>query len=75
MAIVGIWVEKGMGLIVPGFIPTPLGDLVEYTPSLIEILVSLGIWSFGALIFTMYGKVAIAIETGELRYQTGENLR
>jgi molybdopterin-containing oxidoreductase family membrane subunit len=75
MAIVGIWVEKGMGLIVPGFIPTPLGDLVEYTPSKIEILVSLGIWSFGALIFTMYGKVAIAIETGELRFQTKENLR
>ena len=75
MAFVGIWVEKGMGLIVPGFIPTPLGDLVEYTPSKIEILVSLGIWSFGALIFTMMGKVIIAIETGELRFQTKENLR
>ena len=75
MAFVGIWVEKGMGLIVPGFIPTPLGDLVEYTPSKIEILVSLGIWSFGALIFTMMGKVAIAIETGELRFQTKETLR
>ena len=74
-AFVGIWVEKGMGLIVPGFIPTPLGDLVEYTPSTIEILVSLGIWSFGALIFTMMGKVVIAIETGELRFQTQENLR
>jgi len=74
MAFVGIWVEKGMGLIVPGFIPTPLGDLVEYTPSKIEILVSLGIWSFGALLFTMMGKVVIAIETGELRFQTKENL-
>jgi molybdopterin-containing oxidoreductase family membrane subunit len=74
MAFVGIWVEKGMGLIVPGFIPTPLGDLVEYTPSRIEILVSLGIWSFGALLFTMMGKVVIAIETGELRFQTKENL-
>ena len=74
MAFVGIWVEKGMGLIVPGFIPTPLGDLVEYTPSKIEILVSLGIWAFGALIFTMMGKVVIAIETGELRFQTKENL-
>ena len=75
MAFVGIWVEKGMGLIVPGFIPTPLGDLVEYTPSMIEILVSLGIWSFGALLFTMMGKVVLAIETGELRFQTKENLR
>ncbi len=75
MAFFGIWVEKGMGLIVPGFIPTPLGDLVEYTPSEIEILVSLGIWSFGALLFTMMGKVVLAIETGELRFQTKENLR
>jgi len=75
MAFLGIWVEKGMGLIVPGFIPTPLGDLVEYTPSKIEILVSLGIWSFGALLFTMMGKVVLAIETGELRFQTKENLR
>jgi molybdopterin-containing oxidoreductase family membrane subunit len=74
MAFVGIWVEKGMGLIVPGFIPTPLGDLVEYTPSQIEILVSLGIWAFGALLFTMMGKVVLAIETGELRFQTQENL-
>lgn len=74
MAFVGIWVEKGMGLIVPGFIPTPLGDLVEYTPSKIEFLVSLGIWAFGALLFTMMGKVVIAIETGELRFQTKENL-
>ena len=32
--------EKGMGLVIPGFIPSPLGDLVEYTPSMVETLVS-----------------------------------
>ncbi|MEZ5581736.1 MAG: hypothetical protein R3F37_02185 [Candidatus Competibacteraceae bacterium] len=26
----GIWIEKGMGLVVPGFIPTPLGEIFEY---------------------------------------------
>ena len=67
MTIVAIWIEKGMGLIIPGFIPTPLGDLVEYTPSLVEFFVSLGIWAFGALLFTILAKVAIAIQTGELR--------
>ena len=25
LCIVGIWIEKGMGLVIPGFIPTPLG--------------------------------------------------
>ncbi|MDA0710024.1 MAG: polysulfide reductase, partial [bacterium] len=65
--IVGIWIEKGMGLIIPGFVPTPSGDLVEYSPSLIEFLVSIGIWALGALVFTVLAKVAIAIQEGNLR--------
>ncbi len=67
LAVLGIWIEKGMGLIIPGFIPTPLGDMVEYTPSLVEFFVCLGIWSFGALLFTILAKVAVAIQVGELR--------
>ena len=49
MAFVGIWIEKGMGLVVPGFIPTPLGEVFEYRPTLTEWLVALGIWALGAL--------------------------
>ena len=64
---VGVWIEKGMGLIIPGFIPTPLGDLVEYTPSLTEFFVCLGIWAFGALLFTLMAKTAIAIQRGSLK--------
>ena len=67
LAIVGIWVEKGMGLLVPGFIPSPLGDIVEYTPSITEISVSAGIWALGFFLFTLFLKAAIPIETGELR--------
>ena len=33
LAFAGIWIEKGMGLVVPGFIPTPLGEVFEYTPT------------------------------------------
>ncbi|HBF13305.1 MAG TPA: polysulfide reductase [Deltaproteobacteria bacterium] len=68
-AIVGIWIEKGMGLIVPGFIPTPLGDIVEYAPSLTEIQVCVGIWATGFFIFTLLLKAAIPIESGKLRWQ------
>lgn len=66
LTIIGVWIEKGMGVIIPGFIPSPLGDLVEYTPSVVEFMVSLGIWSFGALMLTVLIKVASAIERGDL---------
>ena len=56
----------GMGLLIPGFIPSPLGDVNEYTPSLNEFLVCLGIWALGALIYTTTSKVAISIELGKL---------
>lgn len=62
--IVGIWIEKGMGLVVPGFIPTPLGDIVEYSPSWNETLVSLGIWAFGLLVYTVLLRVAVPILQG-----------
>lgn len=71
-AVLGIWVEKGMGLIVPGFIPSPLGDLVEYTPSAIEFFICLGIWAVGAIIYTVLAKVCIAVQTGRLRYHKSD---
>jgi Ni/Fe-hydrogenase subunit HybB-like protein len=67
LAIVGVWIEKGMGLVVPGFVPTPLGEVFEYSPHWAEVFISLGIWALGMLIFTLLAKVAIPIELGELR--------
>ncbi|MGD2118490.1 MAG: polysulfide reductase NrfD [Chromatiales bacterium] len=67
LTIIGVWIEKGMGFVVPGFIPTPIGEIYEYTPSAIEIAVSLGIWALGFLIFTLLAKAAIPIEYGVLR--------
>jgi Ni/Fe-hydrogenase subunit HybB-like protein len=66
MAIVGIWIEKGMGLVVPGFIPTPLGEIVEYTPSVNETLVCFGIWAFGLLCYTVFLRMAVPIMQGRL---------
>jgi len=66
LLIVAIWIEKGMGLIVPGFIPTPLGEIFEYAPSLIETLVSLAIWAFGLLVMTLLIKFATDVETGRV---------
>lgn len=68
MLIVGIWIEKGMGMIVPAFIPTPLGEIVEYLPTLNESLVTLGIWAGGLLIYTILVRVTIPVLTGRLTY-------
>jgi hypothetical protein len=66
LAIVGIWIEKGMGLVIPGFIPTPLGAMIEYSPSLNETLVCLGIWAFGLLCYTVFLRMSVPILQGRL---------
>jgi CBS domain-containing protein len=57
-----------MGLIIPGFIPDTLGEIYEYMPSMKEVLISVGIWAFGAMIYTMFVRVVIALDTGRLRH-------
>lgn len=68
LIIVGVWIEKGPGFIIPGFVPDPLGEIHEYVPNLVELMVSFGIWATGFLIFTLLMKVAIPIETGEFSH-------
>jgi molybdopterin-containing oxidoreductase family membrane subunit len=65
---IGIWIEKGMGLIVPGFIPDTLHDLHEYMPSTREVWIGLGIWAFGGLLYTLAVRTVIALDTGRLRH-------
>jgi Ni/Fe-hydrogenase subunit HybB-like protein len=67
LIVVGVWMEKGVGFIVPGFIPTPLGEIWEYVPRMPEILITVGVWGIGFLFYTLAVKIAIPIETGEMR--------
>ncbi|MCG7902972.1 MAG: polysulfide reductase NrfD [Candidatus Thiodiazotropha lotti] len=69
-AFVGIWIEKGMGLMLPGVIPTPVGEFAEYTPSHIELMVVGGIWAIGFFLLTFMLKGAVAVLQGEVRYRT-----
>jgi Ni/Fe-hydrogenase subunit HybB-like protein len=64
---VAIEIEKGMGTIIPGFIPEPWGNVVEYSPTRVEWTVSLGILALGCFVFTVLAKAAIPIELGRLR--------
>jgi molybdopterin-containing oxidoreductase family membrane subunit len=63
----GIWVEKGIGLVITGFIPSPLGEIVEYTPTWVELCVTAGIWALGLFVLTILVRVALPIEVGEAR--------
>jgi len=70
LIIMGVYIEKGMGLIVPGFVPDTLGEIYEYSPTMSEILVTMGIWATGALLYTVLLKFAVPIYTGKLRFET-----
>jgi molybdopterin-containing oxidoreductase family membrane subunit len=75
LIITGVYIEKGMGLIIPGFIPGTLGEIFEYGPSAIEKSVTLGIWAMGAMFFTLFLKFALPIYTGELRFKTSDDTK
>jgi len=58
----GIWIEKGIGLIVPGLVPSPLGEIVDYAPSWVEVSVTLGILALGVFVVSVLLKPALIIE-------------
>ncbi len=71
MAFVGIWIEKGMGLVVPGYIPSPIGEVTEYYPTFVEWLLTAGIWAFGFFVLTILLKGAIGILLGDIKFGAG----
>ena len=75
LAFVGIWIEKGMGLIIPGFIPNTLHEIVEYLPNGVEWRVTAGIWAAGLMVYTLAIRVAMPIFSGEvsLEKETGRH--
>lgn len=68
-AFAGVWIEKGMGLIIPGFVPSTLHEIVEYVPTLTEWKITAGIWAFGFMLLTVAVKVALPVLSGELRHR------
>jgi Ni/Fe-hydrogenase subunit HybB-like protein len=64
---VGVWIEKGMGLIVPGFLPSTLGELVDYSPSVVEWKVMAGVWALFAMVLTVGVRSATAVLGEDVR--------
>jgi molybdopterin-containing oxidoreductase family membrane subunit len=61
----GVYIEKGMALVMPGFTPDTLGEIYEYVPTGTEVAVGAGIFAVGFLVFTLLTKIAIAITQGD----------
>ncbi|MEE8329763.1 MAG: NrfD/PsrC family molybdoenzyme membrane anchor subunit [Thermodesulfovibrionia bacterium] len=59
---ISLWIDKGFGLVIGGFVPNPFGRVTEYFPTLPEVLISLGIWAVGFLILTVLYKVVVAVK-------------
>ena len=59
--ILALWIEKGVGMVVIGFIPAPLGQVTEYIPTLPEIMITIGVYSIGFLILTVFYKIITTV--------------
>lgn len=70
LAFAATWIEKGMGLVVPGFVPSTLHEIVVYAPSVTEWKVTAGIWAFGLMVYTVALKVALPILSGAERVRS-----
>jgi Ni/Fe-hydrogenase subunit HybB-like protein len=69
---IAIWMEKGIGLIVPGLIPSPLGEVVDYLPTWVELSITIGIFCLGLTVVTFLIRAALIIEE---RYEKNNLLR
>jgi Ni/Fe-hydrogenase subunit HybB-like protein len=56
-----LWIEKGISLVIGGFIPSPLEAVTEYSPTLPEMSITLGIWALGFLVLTVLYQVALYV--------------
>ncbi|HWT81669.1 MAG TPA: menaquinol oxidoreductase, partial [Candidatus Methylomirabilis sp.] len=65
MVFLSLWIDKGLGLIVGGFVPTPLGHVTSYIPTMPEMSITLAIWAVGFLMITIFYKIALSVR-GEL---------
>ncbi len=64
MVFLSLWIDKGLGLIVGGFVPSPLGHVTSYVPTLPEMVITLAVWAVGLLLITVFYKIALSVREG-----------
>jgi molybdopterin-containing oxidoreductase family membrane subunit len=58
----GLWLDKGIGLVLGGFVPNPLDEITEYAATGPEIAITIGVWAMGFAILTALYRIAITIK-------------
>ncbi len=64
-----LWIDKGLGMVIAGFVPNPLGQVVHYWPTLPELMISFAIYAIGLLVLTALYKIALEVR-GQLKKAT-----
>jgi Ni/Fe-hydrogenase subunit HybB-like protein len=59
--ITAIWIEKGVGMVVAGFVPNPLGRITDYAPTGVEIAITTGVYAFGFLMLTLIYRIVVNV--------------
>jgi molybdopterin-containing oxidoreductase family membrane subunit len=59
--VASLWIEKGLGMVITGFVPNPLGHVREYWPTLPETAIALGIYAVGGLVLSVLYKIAVGV--------------
>jgi len=59
---IGTWIDKGLGMISGGFVPSPLHHVNEYAPTFPEIGITLGVYAVGALVLTVLYKIVVSVK-------------
>ncbi|HEB76240.1 MAG TPA: menaquinol oxidoreductase [Nitrospirae bacterium] len=67
---VSLWIDKGFGLIVGGFVPNPFERVTEYWPTMPETMITIAVWAVGLLVLTVLYKVAISVREAQLESGT-----
>ncbi|VBB47687.1 Polysulphide reductase, NrfD [uncultured Desulfatiglans sp.] len=60
--IISSWIDKGMGLVIGGFVPNPFDRVFEYWPTTPEILITIGVWATGFFVLTVLYKIAVSVK-------------
>ena len=66
LVFIALWLEKGLGLVITGFIPNPFNMVTEYWPTFPELGITIGVYATGFLVLTVLYKVAIAVKEENL---------
>ncbi len=62
LLVAATWIDKGLGLLIGGFTPTPFETITLYTPTLPEVLIAIGVYGIGALALSLLWKIALDVK-------------